>query len=78
MFRYVALVWDDREPSQAAAATAIARQLSAFGSDWHAQIQVRGLAVYCTGIVTGRAQSYLLPKARFGYKLGDGKLIDHI
>jgi Asparagine synthase (glutamine-hydrolyzing) len=69
MFRYVALVWDDREPSQAAAATAIARQLSAFGSDWHAQIQVRGLAVYCTGIVTGRAQSYLLPKAR-GVVLG--------
>jgi len=69
MFRYVALIWDPREPRQVDAAQTATRRLKTAASHWQEALDRAGLRVLCADIQPGSLESHPLA-GRVGVVLG--------
>ena len=69
MFRYVALIWDPRDPREVETAQTATRRLKAASSQWHEALDRAGLRVLCTDVQPGSLESRVLA-GRAGVVLG--------
>ena len=74
MFRYVALIWDPRDPREVETAQTATRRLKAAASQWHETLDRAGLRVLCTDVQPGSLESRVLA-GRAGVVLGSIILI---
>jgi asparagine synthase (glutamine-hydrolysing) len=69
MFRYVALIWDPRDPREVETAQTATRRLKAAASQWQEALDRAGLRVLCTDVQPGSLESRVLA-GRAGVVLG--------